>query len=83
MLTQIQYDAITHEGLKARSRSGKDIFVPADTVILATGQRSNNTLQQEMAGQMEQCFLIGAARGASETNCQAAIWEAAEIARKI
>ncbi|HSP06798.1 MAG TPA: FAD-dependent oxidoreductase, partial [Acidobacteriota bacterium] len=38
MLTQIQYEEITESGLKLSSRTGKEIFLEADTIVLATGQ---------------------------------------------
>jgi 2,4-dienoyl-CoA reductase (NADPH2) len=83
MLTQVQYDAITPQGLLARTRAGKDLFLPADTIILATGQAPENALYQELKPQMEQCFLLGAARTASEANAGSAIREASDIANRL
>lgn len=81
MLTQIQYEAIRPDGILLRSRSGKEIFVPADTVVFATGQLPNNELVRDLAGQVQDCHVVGAAHFASETNAQSAIREASELAR--
>ena len=83
MITQIQYQSISREGIFLIARNGKEIFVQADRVILAVGQIPNSSLFQQLQDQVAECFLIGAARLASETNAQSAIWEAAEIARRI
>ncbi len=83
MLTQIQYQSITENGLHALARNGKEIFVSADKMIFAVGQVPNSDLYERLRPNLEKCYLIGAARLASETNAQAAIWEAADVARRI
>lgn len=83
MLTQIQYRSISEQGVDAVGRNGKDIFIPAQKIILAIGQIPNPYLYEQLRTQMEECYLIGAAKLASETNAQIAIWEAAEVARRI
>jgi 2,4-dienoyl-CoA reductase (NADPH2) len=83
MITQIQYQAITNEGLKAQTRNGKEIMIPADKVIFAIGQTPNSDLYEKVRHLVPDAYLIGAARLASETNAQVAIWEAADVARKI
>ncbi|HSP07149.1 MAG TPA: FAD-dependent oxidoreductase, partial [Acidobacteriota bacterium] len=83
MLTQIQYGEITESGLKLSSRTGKEIFLEADTIVLATGQTPENSLYERLRNQVAECYLVGAAHTASETNAQSAIWEASEAARKI
>jgi 2,4-dienoyl-CoA reductase (NADPH2) len=83
MLTQIQYQSLSAEGLHATSRTGKEIFVPADAVIVAIGQVSNSSLADRLEGKVETIFTIGAARMASEANAQIAIWDGAEAGRRI
>jgi 2,4-dienoyl-CoA reductase (NADPH2) len=83
MLTQIQYQSVSEKGVSVLSRNGKEIFIQADKVIFATGQICNSELYDQIHARVEECYLIGAARTASETNAQGAIWEAAETARKI
>ncbi len=83
MLTQIQYRAIQREGVITESRTGKEVFIPADFIIFAIGQIPENSLYTQIRHEMEECYLIGAAKLASETNAQAAIWEAAELGRRI
>lgn len=83
MMTQIQYEVIRPDGILLRSRTGKEIFVPADTIIFATGQLPNNELARELAGHVTDCHVVGSAHFASETNAQSAIWEASELARRL
>ena len=83
MLTQIQYHSISAQGLHAIGRNQKEILVPAEKIIFATGQLPNSELYQKLQGVVEECYVIGAARLASETNAMSAIWEAAELARRI
>ena len=83
MLTQVQYEEITPNGLKLRTRAGKEVFLEADTIVLATGQEPENSLFQKVKGLVPECYLVGAAHTASETNAQSAILEASLAARKI
>jgi len=83
MLTQIQYQSLSRDGLRAIARSGKEIFLPADTVIFAIGQIANSEFFESLKARVDAVYLIGAARIASEANAQAAIWEAAEAAGNI
>jgi 2,4-dienoyl-CoA reductase (NADPH2) len=83
MMTQVSYDRITPEGLHLTTRTGKFIFLPAKTIVFATGQIPESTLYNELASHVELCFRVGSCHTASESNAQTAIWEAAEVARKI
>ncbi len=83
MITQIQYKEVAHNGLHAIARNGKEVFIPADKIILAIGQVPNSELYQQVHSRLEECHLIGAAHLASETNAQVAVWEAADVARRI
>lgn len=83
MMTQIQYEAIRADGILLRSRTGKEIFVQTDTIILATGQVRNDELARELEGLVADFHVVGAAHFASETNAQSAIWEASDLARRL
>ncbi|HET6266352.1 MAG TPA: FAD-dependent oxidoreductase, partial [Acidobacteriota bacterium] len=80
MHTQIQYEAITSQGLNLLSRTGKSLMVPAELIIFAAGQLPENTLYTRISGSTAECHLIGAAKSASETNARTAIREACELA---
>jgi 2,4-dienoyl-CoA reductase (NADPH2) len=83
MVTQIQYKEVTKDSLRAIARNGKEMFLPAEKIIFAIGQVPNSELHEQVRARVEECYLIGAAHLASETNAQVAIWEAAEVARRI
>ncbi len=59
-------DSITAKGVNANWRSGKPpaedsvfFFLPCDTVVLATGARSVNSLAAELAGIVPEVYTIG------------------------
>ncbi|HSE39932.1 MAG TPA: FAD-dependent oxidoreductase [Acidobacteriota bacterium] len=83
MMTQVAYDRITSEGLYLKTRSGKSVFLPAKTIVFATGQSPESTLYNETRSNVEFCHAVGSCHTASESNAQTAIWEAFEIARRI
>lgn len=83
MMTQISYEKITEEGLHIKTRSEKEVLLPANTIIFATGQLPDSDIYNLVAKEVENCYQIGSCRIASEANAQTAIWEGAEIARMI
>lgn len=83
MMTQISYEKITDEGVHIKTRTGKEMLLPAKNIIFATGQVPDSKLYSLVSKELENCFQIGSCRIASESNAQSAIWEAAEIARII
>ena len=83
MFTQIQYEAITKDGVKLRSRTEKEVFIPAERVVVATGQVPDDVLFALLASRVEHCYRIGAAHKASETNAESAILEASILARSL
>lgn len=83
MMTQISYEKITEEGLQIKTRIGKEVLLPANTIIFATGQVPDSTLYNLLTKETEKCYQIGSCRIASEANAQTAIWEGAEVARMI
>jgi 2,4-dienoyl-CoA reductase (NADPH2) len=83
MMTQISYEKITEEGLQIKTRIGKEVLLPANIIIFATGQVPDSTLYDLLTKEVENCYQIGSCRIASEANAQTAIWEGAEIGRMI
>ena len=83
MFTQITYHSIDDEGVTLVTRANKEMRIPAETVVFAAGQTPDDVLYTQMKDTVEHCYLIGAAKFASETNAQSAIWEASELARMI
>lgn len=81
MLTEIEYKAITPEGVLL-THAGKEKLIPADTVIVAAGSTSNNRLFQELQGALP-VYLIGGAKEAGELDAKRAILEGTLVARMI
>lgn len=50
---------ITKDGIKVVGEDGNERFIPADTVVLATGLVSDNSLYYELAQDYPECYLIG------------------------
>lgn len=84
MLTGVEYQEITEKEVII-SYKGKEHLIPADTVILATGQESNNTLLQELKELKPELpvSVIGGANVASDLDAKRAIYEGAKIGREI
>ena len=57
------------------------LFLEADTVVLAIGAKSENTLAQELTGCVAELYAIGDC--AEPRNAREAIHDGAEIGRKI
>lgn len=62
-------------------QDGKEIELSADSVIIAVGFRSQNTLFEELKFDYDQIYNLG--DGKKVRNIRAAIWEAYEVARSI
>jgi 2,4-dienoyl-CoA reductase-like NADH-dependent reductase (Old Yellow Enzyme family)/thioredoxin reductase len=61
---------------------GEEVFsLPADTVILAVGAKSDNTLAGELEGMIPEIYTIGDC--ASPSDAAAAVYQAARMAAKI
>jgi 2,4-dienoyl-CoA reductase (NADPH2) len=81
MMTQIEYKEITPEGVIIR-QGEQDHLVPADTVIIAAGATSNNSLFHALQGRLP-VHLIGGAKEAGELDAKRAIYEGSEVGRAI
>jgi 2,4-dienoyl-CoA reductase (NADPH2) len=61
ILTATTAIAVTAEGLEVE-KEDETIFVPADSVVMAAGTRSENILAAEIAGLVPEVYTIGDAR---------------------
>ncbi len=50
---------ITEEGVYVRDKKGVEIFLPADTVIIAAGVRADRALAESFYGIVPQTYMIG------------------------
>lgn len=80
--TDLQYRAIIPDGVWIE-REGREELVPADTVVLCTGQSPDRRLYEQIAGLHPAVHLIGGARSAGELDAVRAFYEGAELARQI
>jgi 2,4-dienoyl-CoA reductase (NADPH2) len=81
MLTEIEYKAITPEGVTFLHK-GEERFIPADTVVIAAGSTPNSGLADELRGRLP-VHVIGGAKEAGELDAKRAILEGALAARTI
>ncbi|RPI72189.1 MAG: FAD-dependent oxidoreductase, partial [Desulfobacteraceae bacterium] len=72
IMTQTQALEVTSEGVKVR-KSGADWILPADSVVLAVGARSENQLLKSLQDTVPEVFVIGDAQ--SPRNALTAIRE--------
>ena len=56
-------------------------LIPADTVLLCVGYRSENTLYQQLSGEIDDLWQVGDARNVA--NIMYAIWDAFEVASQL
>ena len=76
-ITGVSVDSVTDSGVDL----GKDGELAADSIILATGYRAENSLYQALESRLPQVYLIGDAL--SPENIKHAVWTAYEVARQI
>lgn len=81
MLTQIEYSRISEEGVYF-IQNGEERMIPADTVIVAAGATSNNSLYHALLDRLP-VHLIGGAKEAGELDAKRAILEGATVGRTI
>ncbi|MED4586789.1 FAD-dependent oxidoreductase [Brevibacillus choshinensis] len=81
MVTQIDYKEITEEGVIIRNQEEEQL-VQADTVIIAAGATSNDSLYHALHGRLP-VHLIGGAKEAGELDAKRAIFEGAAVGRAI
>ncbi|WBH16314.1 NADPH-dependent 2,4-dienoyl-CoA reductase [Sphingomonas radiodurans] len=82
MLSGVDYVAIDDEGLHL-TVNGEPQTIPADTIIVCTGQDSATTLHDELVARGHAPRLIGGASDASELDAKRAIKQASELAAVI
>ena len=80
MLTGVEYREITEKEVIIQYKN-EEQRIPADTVILATGQESNNKLLQELRELKPELpvSIIGGANVANDLDAKRAIYEGAKI----
>lgn len=69
------------DGVIVRHPDGSESKIPADTIVLAMGYRSNNSLYNELIDTDKPLHLLGDAQKVA--NIHYAIWNAYEVARGI
>jgi len=79
--TTVTVEEITGDGVVTRDTSGQKHVITADTVVIATGFKSENTLEKRLCGKVSEIYTIGSCIKPGK------IWEAihdgARIARWI
>lgn len=78
-LVGVTYRFIDSDGVSI-TVDGEDRFLPADTVVLCTGQESVNDLYAELEASGRSAHLIGGAKLANELDAKRAIREGTEVA---
>ncbi|OAT48815.1 2,4-dienoyl-CoA reductase [Proteus hauseri ATCC 700826] len=78
-ITHCQYRKITNEGLLVE-HEGKQQLIPADTIILCTGQRAYHPLLSVLETAQRKVHLIGGAKDASALDARRAIRQGTELA---
>ena len=82
MVPGASYQKIDDAGLHY-SIDGEDQLLEVDSIVICTGQDSNNTLYQELSGAGIKCQLIGGAAEAKELDALAAVSQGMEIGASI
>lgn len=80
ILTKVLIDEITDEGVKI-SKEGKEIFIAADTVVIACGYQANNSLYLECKDKFKETYIIG--DSVKPRKIIDAIFEGWEVAAKV
>ncbi len=81
-LTHCNYQRITPEGLVIE-QDGKQLLIPADNIILCTGQRAYHPLLMPLEKENKTVHLIGGAKDASALDAKRAIRQGTELALEI
>lgn len=76
------YDRIDHEGLHI-TVGGEQHLVPADTVVLCTGQEPRRDLYEALRAAGIEAHLIGGADVAAELDAKRAIRQGTELAAQL
>ncbi|MDD5101080.1 MAG: FAD-dependent oxidoreductase, partial [Syntrophales bacterium] len=62
MEVNVKVEEITGDGVKA-TRDGKDLFFPADSVVVAVGMKSEDTLLKQVEGKVPELYKVGTCAG--------------------
>lgn len=79
----VTYEKIDDAGVHILDTDGERHCIPADTIILCTGQERNNSLEAELASSGLVAHTIGGAREAVELDAKRAIQEGIETALRL
>jgi len=80
LITNTCISKVTDTGAVVTS-NGEEKLIPADSIIIAVGFRSRNTLFEELKYDYSKIYNLG--DGKKVRNIRAAIWDAYEVARSI
>ncbi len=58
LLTEVEYKGINKDGVLI-SKDSKEMVLPADTIVLATGVKQNDNLAEQLRGKVRDIFVIG------------------------
>jgi len=78
--TGARLSLLAPEGATIQSADGERLL-PCDTLVLATGYRSDRGIWQEVSGAFPEAYLVGDAL--RPANVQHAVWTAYEVARQL
>jgi 2-enoate reductase len=81
ILTGTSVQEITEEGVIVSSEDFNNRLIYADTIVLATGLKSNDELYQKLAGKVANLYVLGDCKG--PRNIMGAIWDAYEVGRSV
>ena len=60
ILTDVkEFKQIASNGIELVDRDGKTVFLDADTIVLATGVRSNRSLVESLQGKVSELYEAG------------------------
>lgn len=82
-LNNLQYDAITPEGVQVTLKDGTKKLIPAQQVFLCAGQESVDQMKAICEKAKIPCHVVGGAKLAAEVDAKRAIREAWELARNL
>jgi 2,4-dienoyl-CoA reductase (NADPH2) len=82
-LTGVQYEEITRDGILMRDTDGRQTFVPADSVVLVTGQESELDVATMLQDAGIPFVAAGGAAGTSRLNAVRATAEGLRAAHSI
>jgi 2-enoate reductase len=80
IITNARFSSVTETGALI-SIEGNEKSIPADTIIVAVGYKSKNSLFNELKNEYAQIYNLG--DGKKVRNIRAAIWDAYEAARSL